>query len=460
MKLSWRAVEMSSRPLRNVVLGTLLAVPAIGMVGETAAARELPERNADRAARALAVGDLAIDAATFETIPPMGDPVAVSNSRLATFPLNGPQFTILSTGDATRIADANASSSRGVDNGGRGVRGAGAFDVVVLRVDFSAPRAGCLSLGFRFLTEEFPEFVGGGYNDAFIAELDESTWSVSGSRIDAPNNFALDSGGNPITVDSIGAQRLSAADARGTTFDGATPILRAATAVTPGRHALYLSIADVADAGYDSAVMLDQLALVPARDGGCASGPLPVLGRRVNVQLISGRVQIKRPQSRYFTRLRAEDQIPIGSRVDASDGRVAITAASNTRGATHRGEFYGGAFEVRQRRALRPVTELRLIGDPRRDCQIRARAGTAVAAQASRKRRRLWGDGKGRFRTRGRSSAATVRGTRWLTEERCTGTLTRVVVGSVSVRDFGRRRTVIVTAGRSYLARSRSRSRP
>jgi hypothetical protein len=74
--------------------------------------------------------------------------------------------------------------------------------------------------------------------------------------------------------------------------------------------------------------------------------------------------------------------------------------------------------------------------------------------------RRLWGDGKGRFRRRGRYSAATVRGTLWLTEDRCDGTLTRVRRGRVSVLDFARRRTVVVGQGRSYLAKAPRGKRP
>jgi hypothetical protein len=70
--------------------------------------------------------------------------------------------------------------------------------------------------------------------------------------------------------------------------------------------------------------------------------------------------------------------------------------------------------------------------------------------------RRLWGrDNGGRFRTHGRHSHATVRGTRWVTVDRCDGTLTRVTEGAVSVRDRVRRRTVLVRSGHSYLAKSR-----
>ena len=74
---------------------------------------------------------------------------------------------------------------------------------------------------------------------------------------------------------------------------------------------------------------------------------------------------------------------------------------------------------------------------------------------AAKRKRRLWGDGKGRFRTKGEFSSATVRGTRWLVEDRCDGTLTRVTKGKVAVRDFVRKRTVIVRAGKQYLAKRR-----
>jgi ferric-dicitrate binding protein FerR (iron transport regulator) len=46
-----------------------------------------------------------------------------------------------------------------------------------------------------------------------------------------------------------------------------------------------------------------------------------------------------------------------------------------------------------------------------------------------------------------------VVGTKWLVEDRCDSTLTKVARGKVSVRDFGKRKTVIVRAGKQYLAR-------
>ena len=84
-------------------------------------------------------------------------------------------------------------------------------------------------------------------------------------------------------------------------------------------------------------------------------------------------------------------------------------------------------------------------------CSNRARA----AQSKKPKSRRLWGDGKGKFRTKGRYAAATVRGTRWLTQDTCAGTLVRVTQGSVSVRDNVLRKTIIVRKGKRYLARPR-----
>jgi ferric-dicitrate binding protein FerR (iron transport regulator) len=65
---------------------------------------------------------------------------------------------------------------------------------------------------------------------------------------------------------------------------------------------------------------------------------------------------------------------------------------------------------------------------------------------------KLWGSGKGKFRTDGKYSSATVRGTIWLVADRCDGTLTKVRRGVVSVRDIKRKKTVKVKAGHSYLA--------
>ncbi|MEA2494181.1 MAG: hypothetical protein QOJ29_2092, partial [Thermoleophilaceae bacterium] len=71
--------------------------------------------------------------------------------------------------------------------------------------------------------------------------------------------------------------------------------------------------------------------------------------------------------------------------------------------------------------------------------------------------RHLWGSGSGAFRTVGRYSSATVRGTTWLTDDKCNGTLTRVTAGKVGVRDFVLKKTIVVNKGKSYFARARTK---
>ena len=109
------------------------------------------------------------------------------------------------------------------------------------------------------------------------------------------------------------------------------------------------------------------------------------------------------------------------------------------------------------------MTDLILRGGRFGTCPDRAsRASVSALARETGGRRRvvrrLWGkDRHGRFRTHGRDSVATVRGTRWVTTDRCDGTLTRVRTGKVRVRDLRRHRSVLLTAGRAYLARHRQR---
>ena len=55
---------------------------------------------------------------------------------------------------------------------------------------------------------------------------------------------------------------------------------------------------------------------------------------------------------------------------------------------------------------------------------------------ASKGRAALWGKGKGAFRSQARYAAATVRGTFWLTADRCDGTQVTVRQGRVEVSDL------------------------
>ena len=205
--------------------------------------------------------------------------------------------------------------------------------------------------------------------------------------------------------------------------------------------------------------------------------PPPVPGKSVNVQVVSGQVLIRRPGSgrarqagptKGFVPLTGAANVPVGSQLDTSKGRVALTSAADTGGAkTQTSDFYQGIFAVKQsvpkKKPKKPkalVTDLVLKGEiPRSQCA--PLKGARSAADAATKKKgpksvlgKLWGSGKGKFRTDGKYSAATVRGTIWLVQDRCDGTLTKVRRGTVQVRDFKRKKTITVKAGHSYLARA------
>jgi len=197
----------------------------------------------------------------------------------------------------------------------------------------------------------------------------------------------------------------------------------------------------------------DPAAPASAPETDLAEAPAPELGEEVVVAPAAGTVRVKAPGADGYATLTAGDAIPVGSRLDTRKGAVALTSALPG-GKVQTGTFRGGLFDVRQSATGDGMTDLHLRGRLERCGSARALA--SAAAKKKKSGRRLWGSDKnGKFRTHGRDSVATVRGTRWLTEDRCTGTLTRVYEGAVSVRDTRRGKTVVVRAGGRYLARHR-----
>lgn len=142
--------------------------------------------------------------------------------------------------------------------------------------------------------------------------------------------------------------------------------------------------------------------------------------------------------------------IPYGLNVDVTNGTLDMSTEAG-----HLTVFGGGGLTskfqlVRASAKKLPLVELRLIGGNFSACGSRTLAGQETKRKPIR---RLWGKGKGRFRTKGRFSSASVIGTTWLTEDRCDGTLTFVRQGVVSVYDQVKKKTITVRVGRSYLAK-------
>jgi hypothetical protein len=188
----------------------------------------------------------------------------------------------------------------------------------------------------------------------------------------------------------------------------------------------------------------------------------PVLGQSQTVRTISGKVRVRLKGTRRFVPLLSAKTIPDGSEVDATHGRVELTAATPTAGQTESAEAYGGKFSVHQSRAGTGETHLTLslalTGCDRatrspHTRNTRATRGSAAGAHGA-KSRHLWvSDSGGSWGTNGRYVSTTVEGTHWLTVDECNQSRVTVVAGKVRVRDLINGKTTVLTPGQTLLAR-------
>ena len=153
--------------------------------------------------------------------------------------------------------------------------------------------------------------------------------------------------------------------------------------------------------------------------------PVPVLNTSVVVAPKSGTVLIKLPGQTTFVPLPAIKNIPNGSEIDARKGHVTLTSIPKAGAPPETAEFWDGLFIVNQKNGVTTVK----LSEKLTGCPKGFQSSLASAAAKKPKTRKLWGSGKGKFRTEGKYSAATVRGTVWLVQDTCTTTLTRVKVG-------------------------------
>jgi hypothetical protein len=196
----------------------------------------------------------------------------------------------------------------------------------------------------------------------------------------------------------------------------------------------------------------------------------PTLGRTFNLAPVSGLVLIKVHGVLIpLTQLR---QFPKNTLIDALNGALRVITAAGGHPAsdaaakgkkgkkgktkTQSGTFGGAIFMITQTHsglATMSLAEGAFKGAPS-FAKCKAKAADVTATTASSKTLQLLrASAKGKFSTKGKYAAATVRGTKWTTADRCDGSQVHVVTGSVAVTDFVRHKTVVLHGGQSYLAK-------
>jgi hypothetical protein len=173
--------------------------------------------------------------------------------------------------------------------------------------------------------------------------------------------------------------------------------------------------------------------------------PTPVPAGSVGVEEVAGTVLVRDPKTKRFVPF-DESLLKSGAEVDTRKGTVEITNPAG-----EKAKFFDGIFKLSVSKNLTTLT----LSEPL-DCKT-AKGGKAQASAKKPKTRKLWGDGKGRFKTKGSYSAATVRGTKWLVKDTCTTTTTQVTQGTVIVDDLVKKKKVTLRAKKTYVARARTR---
>lgn len=288
------------------------------------------------------------------------------------------------------------------------------------------------------------------------------SFDVAGSDVWGPVSYSIDFGDGSPPVNG-----------RAVTSGAAFPFARASGGGTVSHTyagaGTYTATVTVTDGAANSAQTTVPVAVAAAAAAPTAANtpavtppptilPPPVLSESINVFVLKDPVSVKLPGERRFHRLIKEGHLPNGTVIDTRRGRVLVVIANGS-GGTDAAEFYEGVFEVNQPKKLKGLANIFLDGGGFKGCPKAPKDPHAQVAgkklSPRRSVRHLWSKGSGKFRTVGRFSSATVRGTTWLTDDRCDGTLVRVKQGKVAVRDFLRGKTVLVRAPKSYFARAK-----
>ncbi len=203
------------------------------------------------------------------------NPAASGTAGAELTPLLVPDGTLAQL--TTGLASESFGTPGDVADENLGQQFRGAFDASVLRLDLDIPiDTNCLAFDVVFASEEYPDYVSKPYNDGFLAELGASTWSVSGSTIVAPDNFAFDGADEYISVKGSFFDPGRVVTDTGMSYNGSTAVLRVKTPISAGPNSLFLSIFDGADAFESSAALIERLEAFQSNQCNPGAGQPPI----------------------------------------------------------------------------------------------------------------------------------------------------------------------------------------
>lgn len=211
---------------------------------------------AEGLAAAMDIEPSAIVSATLGASDPQGG--FVFTSPLSKFPTSGDSFAAISTGRAADAALTNNEPDLSTEL--EGLKNSEGNDLFQLTLTLRVPPGKTYwAVDWKFLSEEFQEFVGSEFNDAFFIETPTSNIIISGNIPSSPTNVAFDSGGERVSVNTTGVKGMNPKKADGTTYDGGTSIVSTFARIPSGATEITIifSITDLGDSVFDTTVFLD-----------------------------------------------------------------------------------------------------------------------------------------------------------------------------------------------------------
>ena len=213
------------------------------------------------------------------------DAFQVLSTPAASFPTEGSSYLVLSSGFSSSALEPNDEGDLSGNLEGLTTPGsAGGNDLTQMTLTIDVPdETEAITFDFKFLSEEFPEFVGTQFNDGFLVEVDSSTFTIEDTNGDfipdivAPANVVVDDDGELLSINTTGALSFEAGNASGTTYDGASPVLSTSIPIPEGASSITLvfSIFDAGDDIYDSAVFINDITVGGGGGTGIADNTPP-----------------------------------------------------------------------------------------------------------------------------------------------------------------------------------------